>query len=135
MLLLLPLCASAQTVYKCKDAKGGSVYQSSPCAGAVPAEKQWSGIYRQPTSEELWQRHRTEQRWTQRQQAGQARRGANSYHVVPSSGDSRSNRDALTCTSVRQEYDRVQADFKLNRNIDLLRRLEADIRRYCEVRP
>ena len=129
----VPLCAAAQTIYKCKSVNGGMVYQSFPCAGAIAAEKQWSGSYRQPTNEELWQRYHTDQRWAQRQQAEHARRNAYRYSYRQPTARANPNNYALACAASRSEYNRVQADFKLNRNINLLRRLEADIRQYCEV--
>ena len=135
VLLLMPLSASAQTVYKCTGFKGDKVYQSFPCAGAVPAEKVWTGTYRSPTNDELWQRYRTDERWRQRQQAEQARRNANHYSEISSPSASQSSQNALICSAARSDYARVQADFQLNRNINLLRRLESNIRRYCEVRP
>lgn len=134
LLLLLPLASAAQAVYKCKGVDGKSVYQSFPCAGDVPPEKVWNGDYRQPTNAELWQRYRTDQRWQQRQQADRARRSAGSYYVAPAR-DSRSQANSARCSVARGEYKRVQADFTLNRNIELLRNLEAQIYRYCEVRP
>jgi hypothetical protein len=36
--LLAAATASGQSIYKCRDAKGGLVYQSDPCPGA---EKRW----------------------------------------------------------------------------------------------
>lgn len=133
-LLMLPLVGAAQTVHKCKGVDGNTVYQSFPCAGAVPAEKTWTGQYRQPTNAELWQRYRTDQKWAQRQQSEQARRGAGVHYAMPSVA-SKSSRNASACAVVRSEYQRVQSNFRLNRNIELLRRLEADIYRYCESRP
>ena len=130
--LWVPLFASAQTIFKCRGPKGQAMYQTAPCAGG-PAEKSWSGSYREPTRDELWQRYRLDQRWQQRQNARVVRRSG--FYAVPSGVPSRSSANAAACSAARSEYSRVQADFKLNRNIDLLRRLEADIYRYCEARP
>lgn len=135
LLLVLPLVSTAQTVYKCKGIDGKPVYQSFPCAGDVPPEKVWSGSYRQPTNAELWQRYHIDQRWAARQQSENARRAARSFYAAPSSSRSKSSHNSAACSTSRSEYSRVQADFKLNRNINLLRRIEADIYRYCEVRP
>lgn len=131
-ILLLAGTASAQTVYKCRDHKGQPVYQSFPCGGTLPAEKVWTGDYRQPTNAERWATYNRDQEWKARQQ-----REAQHRPVYWSSGqvDTKASMNRAACAASRSEYNRVQADFILNRNIELLRKLESDIRRYCEVRP
>ena len=134
LFILLSLFAPslyAQTVYKCRDHKGQPLYQSFPCGGTQPAEKEWTGNYRQPTNTELWERYNRDQAWRARQQREQQR----SYIMAPTRPSPAESARSASCRVSRSEYARVQADFKLNRKIDLLRRLEADIRRYCEVRP
>ncbi len=126
--------ASAQAVYKCKGVDGKSVYQSFPCAGAMPPEKVWSGNYRQPTNAERWATYNRDQQWKLRQQADRVRRNSGSYYIAPAR-DSKSQVNSARCSIARSEYDRIQANFKLNRNVTLLRNLEAQIYRYCEVRP
>lgn len=47
MILMLGLCllagsAGAQSVYKCRDAAGATVYQSDACSGAT--EKEWTTV-------------------------------------------------------------------------------------------
>ena len=132
LILLFVLAPSlcAQTIYKCRDHKGQPLYQSFPCGGTKPPEKVWSGGYRQPTNAELWARYNRDQEWRRRQEREKQK---NYYYSVPSRGDSAAASRRSSCAVARQEYNRVQADFKLNRNIDLLRRLEANIRRFCEV--
>ena len=135
LLILLSVLAPslcAQTIYKCRDHKGQPLYQSFPCGGTKPPEKVWSGEYRQPTNTELWARYNRHQEWRRRQQREKQQ---NYYYSVPSRGDSSAASRRASCAVARQEYNRVQADFRLNRNIDLLRRLEANIRTFCEVRP
>lgn len=51
MLAVAP--ASAQSVYKCRDAKGGAVYQSHPCP---EAEKRWDTQPRNYTWEDHYKR-------------------------------------------------------------------------------
>jgi hypothetical protein len=138
LLILLSVLAPslcAQTIYKCRDHKSQAVYQSFPCGGTKPPEKVWSGSYRQPTNAELWQRYNRDLEWRKRQERDRRRRP----FVYSGGGTSPQGMKALSnraaCSYARKNYERVQADFTLNRNIDLLRRLEADIRRYCEVRP
>ena len=108
----VPLCAAAQTIYKCKSVNGGMVYQSFPCAGAIAAEKQWSGSYRQPTNEELWQRYHTDQRWAQRQQAEHARRNAYRYSYRYSYRQPKQLRTGLCCITQRVQpgAGRLQAE-------------------------
>jgi hypothetical protein len=128
-LLLFPFSGAAQSVYKCKGMDGEAVYQSFPCAGGKGAEKIWTGSYRQPTNEELWARYNRDKAWQEKQHANRIRRASGAaYGASSSNGDSK----AQLCRVTRNEYNRVQADFKLNRNIDLLRRLEADIYKYCK---
>lgn len=130
LLLMLAAPLSAQTVYKCRDHKGQPVYQSFPCGGTKPAEKVWAGEYRQPTNAELWATYNRDQAWRARQRREQQQR---SYIMAPAPATPAQAGRTAACRASRSEYNRVQADFRLNRNIDLLRRLEADIRRYCEV--
>lgn len=122
-LLLLAFSVQAQTVYKCKGDDGNPVYQSSPCPGGASPERVWGGTYRQPTNEELWARYRRDQESQRRREQERARR---SVYVAPSPRPF--NPQAMACASLRQEYDRVQANPRLNRDIDLLRRLEARLR-------
>ncbi len=135
LLILLSVLAPslcAQTIYKCRDHKGQPLYQTFPCGGTKPPEKVWSGDYRQPTNTELWARYNRDQEWRRRQERDKQQ---TYYYSVPSRGDSAEASRRASCSVARKEYNRVQADFTLNRNIDLLRRLEASIRNYCEVRP
>ena len=135
LLILLSVLAPslcAHTIYKCRDHKGQPLYQSFPCGGTKPPEKVWSGEYRQPTNTELWARYNRDQEWRARQRQQQMQR---SYIMAPSRPAAAEAARGAQCRISRKEYARVQADFTLNRNIDLLRRLEANIRTYCEVRP
>ena len=135
LLILLSVLAPslcAQTIYKCRDHKGQPVYQSFPCGGTRPAEKEWSGQYRQPTNAEQWATHNRDQAWKARQQGERQRRA---YVMAPRQPTPAESGRRASCSYARAEYNRVQADFTLNRKIDLLRRLEANIRIYCEVRP
>lgn len=129
-LLLFAAGVQAQAVFKCRDAKGQPVYQSQPCVGRSP-EKVWFNQYREPTPEERYRRAEADRKIAQADQrlrASNVRYSASSssYWSPPSQG-----RETLACLAARSEYNRVQKDFVLNRNIDLLRKLEADIRREC----
>ena len=128
LLLMLAAPLSAQTVYKCRDHKGQPVYQSFPCGGTKPAEKEWSGNYREPSNAELWAKYYRDQEWRARQQREQQRRA---YVTAPRRPTPAESGRRAACSYARAEYNRVQADFKLNRNVDLLRRLETNIRQYC----
>ncbi len=135
LLILLSVFAPslcAQTIYKCRDHKDQPLYQSFPCGGTKPPEKVWSGEYRQPTNAELWARYNRDQEWRRRQEREKQQQ---SRYSVPSRGDSAAASRRASCAIARQEYNRVQADFRLNRSIDLLRKLEARIRQHCEVSP
>lgn len=49
--------ASAQSIYKCRDAKGGAVYQSDPCP---EAEKRWDTEPRNYTWDDHYKRQAAE---------------------------------------------------------------------------
>jgi hypothetical protein len=49
--------ASAQSIYKCRDAKGGAVYQSQPCS---EAEKRWDTEPRNVTWDDHYKRQAAE---------------------------------------------------------------------------
>ncbi len=56
--------ASAQSIYKCRDAKGGAVYQSQPCPDAEkrwdtqPRNYTWDDHYKRQAAEASIERHR-----------------------------------------------------------------------------
>lgn len=131
----LALPASAQTIYKCRGFKGEPVYQSFPCAGTKPAEKTWPGDYRQRTNAELWSDYYRNLEWRQRQQREQQRRASSAPYRIDRGHQTQENINRAACVATRSQYDRVQADPRLNRNVDLLRRLESEFRTFCVVRP
>ncbi len=49
LLCVLALPAAAQSAYKCKDAKLGTVYQSTPCANGAE-QKRWDTAASAPTA-------------------------------------------------------------------------------------
>ena len=55
--LAVAMPASAQSIYKCRDAKGGAVYQSDPCA---EAEKRWDTQPRNYTWDDHYKRQAAE---------------------------------------------------------------------------
>ena len=55
--LAVAMPASAQSIYKCRDAKGGAVYQSHPCP---EAEKRWDTEPRSYTWEDHYKRQAAE---------------------------------------------------------------------------
>lgn len=128
--------AEAQAVYKCRDAAGQPVYQSQPCADNKPAERVWVNEVRPLTADEVRKRRLADASIAEaarKVRESNARYAASGpRHWSPSGSQSQT---AVACAGARSEYERVQKDFTLNRNVDLLRRLEADIRRYCSRRP
>ena len=120
----------AQTVFKCRDHRGQPVYQSFPCAADKPAEKIWNNEIREPTPAERAARLRAERSIAE---SDRKLRESNARYAQATRtyGGKNYKRDSLACVAAREEYERVQADFLLNRNIDLLRRLEAQIRDHC----
>lgn len=55
--LAVAMPASAQSIYKCRDAKGGAVYQSDPCP---EAEKRWDTEPRNYTWDDHYKRQAAE---------------------------------------------------------------------------
>ena len=119
-MLLMASSAQAQVVYKCVG-KGGHVeFSSWPCAAtqrtvkavAAPPEP-----YSPPPPPPKPLRPRS--------------RGSVNHYYGPSRADQERAARAAQCTAIRSEYNRIQADFKLNRNIELLRNLEAQLRQHC----
>lgn len=55
--LAVAMPASAQSIYKCRDAKGGAVYQSDPC---LEAEKRWDTEPRNYTWDDHYKRQAAE---------------------------------------------------------------------------
>lgn len=63
LVLLVPSIAGAQQVYKCVGAGGATSYQTDPCAPSQRAVKAWDATPEAPpTNDELWRRHRAQQR-------------------------------------------------------------------------
>ena len=111
----------AQMVYKCVGKDGVSELTSFPCdknKRTVKAVYAPPEPYRPPVQ----------------RPAPAVRQQQQTYYSYsgPSAGDVQRQQRLAQCNAVRSEYNRVQADFKLNRNIELLRRLEARIRQFCD---
>jgi len=120
-LLVLVAPAQAQIVYKCVG-KGGHVeFSSWPCA---PTQRTVKAVaappepYRPPPPPPKPLRPRA--------------RGSVTHYYGRSASDEANAARVAQCAATRREYDRVQGDFTLNRNIQLLRDLEAQLRKYCD---
>lgn len=101
--------ASAQSIYKCRDAKGGAVYQSDPCPEAEkrwdtePRSYTWDDHYKRKAADASIQRdRRAVQRRNEAQQpvavgigvGGRRSSGASIPTVTPSCQSARQQRDA-----------------------------------------
>jgi hypothetical protein len=101
--------ASAQSIYKCRDAKGGAVYQSDPCPEAEkrwdtqPRDYTWDDHYKRQAADASIQRDRREirQRNAQHQPAvvgigvgGRKVCGTSIQRVTTSCQSARQQRDA-----------------------------------------
>lgn len=127
--LLAAVPASAQVVFKCRDAKGSPVYQSQPCPSGQH-EKVWLNEYRPLTAEERARRADADARI---RAAEQAVRRANARFAGNAPRAWTPGRQPPACSGERAVYDAAQRDFRLNRNIETLRMLEARLRA-CELR-
>lgn len=130
-MLLMAGSAQAQAVFKCRDAKGQPIYQSEPCPNGRQAERIWVNEMRPPTPAERAARIQADRKI---EEAGRRLSAANARNnrSVASNWSPTSSGESPQCLAARSEYERVQKDFVLNRNINLLRRLEANIYRYCK---
>ncbi|UNK44005.1 DUF4124 domain-containing protein [Luteimonas sp. S4-F44] len=130
MLALLALCvlpASAQSLYKCKDAAGGIVYQSQACPGATlrsweVAELRPAPVVAQPaqvTSNPPSARPRTVR--------------ARNLRAPRRSAAPRDDRHAR-CLAARAQRDTTLARLGLQRRYDDLRRLNDAVSSACNHR-
>lgn len=117
-----PARGQAMTFYKCRDAAGHAAYQSHPCAGTPQR------VWREPVAPPI------------RANPATTRPALADAVAFPPPragirlGSRRPRIDPVTrrCRSLRARYERTQQDARHNRDIPLLRRLEAGLRA-CEL--
>ena len=112
------LPASAQSIYKCRDAKGGAVYQSEPCPGA---EKRWDTEPRNYSWEDYYKRQAAEAA-IERDRRTVRQRNAAQQPVTVGIGGGRSATGASiptvtsSCQSMRAARDRSNEAQGVNRS-------------------
>ncbi|WAC64729.1 DUF4124 domain-containing protein [Pseudoxanthomonas sp. SL93] len=126
-LAVLALPASAQAVYKCKDAKLGTVYQSIPCPDG-PEEKRWNASTN--PSRDNYARRVAEQRVDQDRQYMRARNaqdstlGATLISSVRAPGPE-------ACERARHVRDSARQDPSMNRDYDFMQAVEKSVSEAC----
>ncbi|MCR6627804.1 MAG: DUF4124 domain-containing protein [Pseudoxanthomonas sp.] len=108
--------ASAQSIYKCRDAKGGAVYQSDPCP---EAEKRWDTQPRDYTWDDYYKRQAAEASIARDRRIVRQRNAAQ-QPVAVGIGASRPSGAAIpavttSCQSARQQRDRMNEVQGINR--------------------
>lgn len=128
LLLLLALPLQAQQVYKCRDSKGGPVYQSHPCEGKT-AEKTWDAAQPEYTAEDIARirRHQAEVTALAQRQ----RQHGNTYTAPAFSGPTQSQSKHARCQAAKNERAR-QLAFVKNAGIDLRQRLNSMVYDACK---
>lgn len=130
-LSLLSCTASAQSVYKCRDAKGSPVYQSEPCSNA---EKRWDAKPEPPpTYDDLRARELVRQR--QEAESAQLRRAAGRdrpQQAIGANLPAYAGANPDRCENAKRERQRVLDQVGLKRNFDLLRRLDDMVYNACK---
>lgn len=118
--MLASLPVTAQSVYKCRDAKGGAVYQSQPCP---EAEKRWDTEQRNYTWDDHYKRRAAEAS-IQRDRREVQKRNAERQPVAVGIGtggrrSSGSSIPAVTtsCQSARQHRDAHYERSGVNRTL------------------
>jgi hypothetical protein len=133
LLLLAAIPASAQTIHKCADAKGGLVYQSHPCEDGKSAGKQWVTEHRNETSEEAYQRRIAEQKIERDRQALRARNASGPSPRPVQSGTSVSQyADASRCEAAKRQRAQTLEAVGLRRTYDLIARLDNAVQAACK---
>ena len=111
--------AAAQSVYKCRDAKGGAVYQSHPCP---EAEKRWDTQPRNYTWDDYYKRQASEAAIARDRRAVRQRNAAQRTVAagIGSAGASASGASIPTvsasCSSMRAARDRSNDTQGVNRS-------------------
>ena len=106
--MLAAVPPSAQSIYKCRDTKGGAVYQSQPCP---QAEKRWDTQPREYTWDDHYKRQAAEAS-IQRDRRDVQKRNADQQPVAVGIGVSRSRSSAASipaittsCQTARKQRD------------------------------
>jgi hypothetical protein len=106
--LAVVMPASAQSIYKCRDAKGGAVYQSNPCP---EAEKRWDTQPRNYTWDDHYKRQAAEASIQRDRRAVQQRNAAQQPVAIGiGTGGRRATGAAIptvttSCQSARRQRD------------------------------
>ena len=131
LLLLFPLTASAQTVYKCVGARGATVYQDEPCPQGARADKAWDGTAHQTTPEQQ-RANDARIRLTEQQLAARRARQTSSGSYRSSSAPTASDSRHRRCEAAKRNRDVQLERIGLRRTYDILQRLDAAVYEACK---
>ncbi len=124
---VLALPASAQAVYKCRDAKLGTVYQSIPCPDG-PEEKRWNAS--SDPSRDGHARRVAEQRVDRDRQYMRARNARDATLGATLTGPGHAP-GADACERARHVRDSARQDPSMNRDDDFMRAVETSVSQAC----
>lgn len=128
----LAVTASAQSVYKCRDAKGNPVYQSDPCP---EAEKRWDTQPRDYTADDHRKRVEADRRIEQDRRHMRARaNGARPAGAGPVGAElpAHAGRNPGACAAAKAQRDATLKTVGLNRDFQLLRQLDDAVFNACK---
>lgn len=131
VLTVLGLPVGAQTIYKCTGPKGDKVYQSFPCAGDKPAEKQWQTEQSSVTWDDYYKRRAADQK-IERDRRHMRRRASQ----VTSSGGPigtavGSSANGSACQAAKANREATLNAVGLDRSYSLLRSLDDAVWQAC----
>lgn len=117
LLLALSVPAAGQSIYKCRDAKGGPVYQSDPCP---EAEKRWDTQPRNVTWDDYYKRQAADASIQRDRRTVQQRNASQQPVAVGIGGGRRASGTSIpavstSCQSARQQRDRMNEIQGVNR--------------------
>lgn len=130
--LFSPL-ATAQTVYKCADAKGGAVYQSHPCDDGRPANKRWVTEPRTTTWDDYYARQAAERKIERDRRALRARNAAGSAaRPAPSGTVVSQHANAGRCEAAKRSRAQTLEAIGLRRTYAQIAQLDNMVQEACK---
>lgn len=124
----IAVSAGAQSVYKCRDAKGQPVYQSEPCP---EAEKRWDTQPSTTTWDEYYKRQAADRKIAADRRHMRARARELSSGVGPT-GASVSVPNADACRQAKAQRQAAYDAAGINRSFDLSRQMDDLVYNACK---
>lgn len=124
----LAVSSGAQSVYKCRDAKGAPVYQSEPCANA---EKRWDAQPSTTTWDDYYKRQAADRKIAADRRHMRARARELSAGEGPV-GASVSTPNADACQQAKERRQAAYDAAGLNRSFNLSRQMDEMVYNACK---